>query len=329
MRLLFLIFVALYLAVTASATPQVPDRPIIPENLDYSDALEVLLERSENEIDLAWSKLVIDELVGSEMTIEGTEAQISEIARQATMISGSTATDQVKVAALRRVIYEAGNWNSDKPFSYDFDNPNGRLAQNKTISEYLSTRRGNCVNMPILFLLTGERMGLKMNLTTSPRHAFVQFEDRESGKIIHLEPTSGALPQRIAWQRKVLPMTDRAIETGMYMQRLNKRQQVAAMAETLLQALVEQNNPEERLEVSAIMLAVFPEFDIALLHTQDAHQKIIERDFQSRFPTPDLIPSELMPIFISHAQGRDQALTRLYELGWQPARDTPETYIPN
>lgn len=327
MRALFLMFLIGNFCLAAIATPQTPQRPNVPENRDYSDTLTALL--SEPEADLIWSKLVIDNLVDPNVSIGESEVYISEIARQATLLTGSATTDQAKVAALRTVIYESGDWNSNRPFSYDFENPNGRLAKNKTILEYVNTRRGNCVNMPILFLLVGDKMGLKINLTTAPRHAFVQFEDRDRDELIHLEPTSGALPQRIMWQRKVLPMTDQAIETGMYMQRLNDRQQIAAMAETLLQALVEQNNPEERLEVAAIMLSVFPEFDIALLHTQDAHQKIIVRDFQARYPTPDLIPPELQAEFVSHARGRDQALTRLYELGWQPARDTPETFVPD
>lgn len=313
----------------ACATPQYTARPSVPENRDYSDTLAVLLSVPEDQIDLTWSKLVIDQLVDAETSIVQTEIQVSELVRQTLLISGAATTDQAKVSALRTVIYEPGGWNSNRPFSYDFDNPNGRLAKNKTISEYLETRRGNCVNMPILFLLAGEKMGLQMNLTTAPRHAFVQFKDRESGKVIHLEPTSGALPQRIVWQRKVLPMTDRAIETGMYMKQLTKRQQVAAMAETLLQALVEQDDHEERLGVASLMLEVFPEFDIALLHSQDAHQKIIVRDFQSRYPTPDQIPPEMLPIVASHAQQRDRALNQLYTLGWQPAQDAEGVILPN
>jgi hypothetical protein len=39
-------------------------------------------------------------------------------------------------------------------------------VRDKLISTYLATRRGNCVSMPILVLLVGERMGLDLSLST-------------------------------------------------------------------------------------------------------------------------------------------------------------------
>lgn len=44
-------------------------RPVLPENQDYSDTLQVLLNVPEDEIDLTWSKLVIDELIDEQADI--------------------------------------------------------------------------------------------------------------------------------------------------------------------------------------------------------------------------------------------------------------------
>lgn len=329
MRRLFVPVMLIACACSAYAFPTSQNRPILPDNRDYSGTLKVLMQLPNESIDLEWSKLVIDNLVDPDADIASTVSAIDAISNSALKKAGPNPSDEKKLNALRDVIYASGAWNNDEPLSYDFENPNGRLAKNKTIAEYLHTRRGNCINMPALFMLAGQRMGLQLNITTAPRHVFVQYEDRTSGKLVHLEPTSGALPQRIVWQRQVLPMTDKAIETGMYMKQLSKHQQIAVFAETLLQALLEQDDPEERLQVAELMLSVFPQSDVALLHTYTAHQAIIERDFQSKYPDPRDIPLKEYQLFGAHAQSRDAALQKVHDLGWQRAVSTPQTYIPN
>ena len=66
--------------------------------------------------------------------------------------------------------------------------------RNKLISTYLATRRGNCVSMPILMLIIGERMGLDLALSTAPLHIFIRH--REGGREVNLEATSGGHPAR-------------------------------------------------------------------------------------------------------------------------------------
>ena len=311
-----------------SAHSEIRSRPEIPDDGDFSDTLDVLLRLEESDIDLAWSKLVMDSLIQPGVDASHSEQTIQSLAEVAISMAGPAATDQQKIGALRTVIYEPGPWNSQQPFSYDFDNPNGRLAKNKTLHEYIATRKGNCVNMPILFMLVGERMGLDLNITTAPRHVFVQFDDSDSDELIHLEPTSGALPQRIVWQRKVLPMTDRAIESGMYMKALSKREQVSTMAETLLQALREQEDFDEMLEVAELMSSAYPQSDIALLNAADASRKLIQREILPLYRTSDAMPPEVRAKFDRLALIHDNALAQLEYLGWRPAQVTEHVVIP-
>jgi hypothetical protein len=136
-----------------------------------------------------------------------------------------------KLSALRRVIYESGAWNGGRPFAYDHADPLGQNVRNKLIATYLATRRGNCVSMPVLVLIVGERMGLNLALSTAPLHIFLRHTE-ESGREINLEATSGAHPARTLWYRQNLPMTDRAIESGLYMRTLSRWEAVAHMAST-------------------------------------------------------------------------------------------------
>jgi len=319
---------ALVFTYAGSGTGEELPHPSVPSGADESEIVAALLSVPNEEIDLAWSKLVIDHVVDPEVDVNATLAKLDLLATVAAAHAGANADAPQKVAALRDVIYKAGPWNVGKPFAYDFDDPNGMQASHKTLDWYLKTKRGNCVNMPVLFLAVSERMGVEMNITTAPRHVFLQFDNSANGKVEHLEATSGAQPQRIVWQRTVLPMTDRAIESGMYMKRLSKRQQVAAMAEILLHRLVEADDQAERIEVAELMLKEFPELDVALMHLADAYRIQISRRFAANYPTEESMPLSERLVFEEWANAHDMAVDRLVSLGWQRAQATEFTSIP-
>jgi len=91
------------------------------------------------------------------------------------------------------------------------------LGQNPThdlLTSYLASRKGNCVSMPILFVILGERLGLNVTLSTAPLHVLVKYTDAQSGVTYNLEATSGGGFTRDAWYRQNLPMTDVAIANG-------------------------------------------------------------------------------------------------------------------
>lgn len=312
---------------TLCASAQV-SRPALPEDRDLSETLRALLSVPEADIDLTWSKLVIDTLIDPEADIEEGLAKIDSIAARVQQLAGEDASAARRVAFLRAYIYEAGPWNDHQPYSYDFDDPSGMMASHKSLNRYLTTQRGNCINMPFLFLVVGERMGIEMNVTTAPRHVFVQFEDPITGEVQHLETTSGAQPQRIVWQRHVLPMTDRSIESGMYMQRLSKRQQITVMAEALLQLAREQGDHVERLELAALILEQFPQSDFALLNVMDASRSLIQREILPKHPHPNEMPSAVLRQFEEWAMNHDGALDALQSYGWQPAVQNENVILP-
>ena len=69
-------------------------------------------------------------------------------------------TTEGKLNGLIQYLYHPGEWNDNKPFQYDLDDPLGtKKPNNKLISNYLKTRKGNCVSMPILVQSLGERLG--------------------------------------------------------------------------------------------------------------------------------------------------------------------------
>ena len=302
--------------------------PALPEDQDPSGTLSALLGPQESKIDLTLSKLIVDSLVDKDAEIDNIRGKIDVLAETAQELVGPDASDADKVAALRSVIYTPGPWNAQSAFDYDFDNPNGRDAEDQTLAQYLETKRGNCVNMPILFLAVAEQMDIEMNITTAPQHVFLQFENDETSELQHLEATSGAWPQRIVWQRQVLPMTDRAIESGMYMKRLTPREQVSVMGEILLHKLQQKGDQKERVEVAEVMLDVFPQNDIALLHAQDAYARLIASEYEAKYPSIEAIPDDKREQFDHWSERFYETRTSLDTLGWQPRVQTDQVALP-
>jgi len=300
---------AIFIATIATSAHG-QDRP------DYSDTLNTLL--LDNTISLTEAKLTIDALIDPEMDQTGVKAHISGMATQATVLAGSKASANEKVLALKKLIYKSGPWNRENPFGYDFDDPQGRVAKSKTLASYIDTRKGNCVSMPLLFLAVADEMGVDLNITTAPQHMFIQFENPETGEVQHLETTSGADPQRLAWQRKVLPMTDKAVESGMYMKRLTRNEMIAVMGETLLQDVYERDDQAERYEVADLILREYPQSDVALLHIRHAATTMIQREIISKHPDPASIPDGLRSKFETWARADYEAEQALNNFGWKP-----------
>jgi regulator of sirC expression with transglutaminase-like and TPR domain len=322
---LILLLISSPLAYANADTSQ----PTLPENDDPSDTLQILLNVPEAEIDLTWSKLVIDELIDQNANLENDLKDVEAIAAKIMSHAGEGSDASTRVELLRSYIYKSGSWNAFKPYSYDFDDPMGLSASHKSLNHYLTTRKGNCINMPFLFLAVAERMGVEMNVTTAPRHVFIQFDNPQTGKVEHLEATSGAQPQRIVWQRQVMPITDRSLESGMYHQRLNKRQQVAVMGEALMHKAYEDGDHSERLEIATLILDVFPQADAALLHSMGAFRDMIREQIAPLYAHPSEMPPQVFAQFEKWAMAHDAHEAKLLDYGWQPAKPNPNVVMPN
>jgi regulator of sirC expression with transglutaminase-like and TPR domain len=292
--------------------------PAVPGISDSSDLLQFLVSQPENEIDLLWSALVVDKYINPEIDVERTYHQIEGMANQIKLMIGRNASMKEKISAIRKYVYSAGAWNNHASFSYDFDNPQGRLAVHKTLDYYLTSRRGNCVSMPLLFLVLAEQLDVEMTLITAPRHLQVQYIDPDTGKAVNLETTSGVNPSRPEWLKTQLHWNDRAVETGMYLKPLTKKQIVAEMGATLLQRLHdERQDYKEDIDVALVMLEKYPESDVPLLHLYASSQQILAREFAPKYETLNLMSPEVRAEAIKRVTMRDKALDALTALGYR------------
>ena len=263
------------------------------------------------------AKLALDDLISPTPTAVARE--ISILVDAVRQMAGPNPTVPYKVAAIRRVIYQRGAWNGNRPFGYDLADPFGLRVENKLLSTYMRTRLGNCVSMPTLFMILAERVGLEASFVVAPLHVFVRFTHPERGPT-NVEATSGAHLARNEWYREKMPMTDRAIESGIYMRALTKAEGVALLATTVLDYLERERRYQDVVDVADVILKANPRDALTMVKKGTAFGHILQAEFLNRYPSPASIPPGLRSRYLMLADLNRRAFEDAERLGWEPAQ---------
>ncbi len=292
------------------------------------ERLKALLALPEDQINVAEVKLNIDQIVKPSIDIEASLNKIDDMVTEIKSMLPESPTASETLLALKRYLYESGEWNNYQPFQYNFDDPLGTNINHKLLPTYIESRKGNCVSMPFLFIALGERLGLDLNIATAPLHFFVKFNDPDTGSTYNLETTSGANLSRDSWYRQQMPMTDQAIQNGIYLRALNKQEMVAAMAKVVAEHYAEQGQYEIVIELSELLLQQNPRDAELLTKKGSAYYKLLEQHYIKRYPDPKLIPKNQQGYFRYLSDNNRFWFAKAESMGWrQPTSDYDEKYL--
>jgi regulator of sirC expression with transglutaminase-like and TPR domain len=282
-----------------------------------SHTIREVLGRPDVRLDYLDAATTFDRLMDKASDTAATRATVARLVDAARQMAGPRPSDAYKLAAVRKAMYDAGAWNNDRAFSYDLHDPFGAQVRSKMLSTYVQTRKGNCVSMPTLFLIVADRMGLNVRLAAAPLHLFVRYTD-PAGVDHNLEATSGGHKARDEWYRQQLPMTDRSIESGIYMRTLSKRETVAAMASSVMDFLMTERRYQQAVDVADAILAANPRDAYAMVKKGSAMAHLMQTEYHDRYPDPALVPPALVPRYRLLAEGNQKAFSDAEALGWAP-----------
>ncbi|MCK9345058.1 MAG: hypothetical protein M0P64_02955 [Candidatus Pacebacteria bacterium] len=266
----------------------------VPSSAAFANDLspiQAMLRLPENQIDLGKAKLTIDKMIDPSIDIMANLKKIDSMVANIQMGLLFNASSPEKLQVLRTYLYTANPWNGQRPYQYDLADPYGEDISHKLLPSYLESRKGNCVSMPFLFIILGQRLGLEVTAATAPEHIFVKYKANNEGWI-NLEATSGANTARDVWLRQQMPMTDEAIANGVYLRPLSKKETVALMTDTLIEHYMHKHQYEKAIEASDMVLEYSPKAVNAMLHKGASYARLIKDRFINKYPRPDLIPLE-------------------------------------
>jgi regulator of sirC expression with transglutaminase-like and TPR domain len=274
-----------------------------------------VLSRPDTGLDYLEAAIAFDRLIDTHSDVAASRFMVARLTDAARQMAGPRPSDAYKFAAVRQAIYVAGAWNYGRPFSYDLADPLGMQIKSKMLSTYVRSRKGNCVSMPTLFLIVADRMGLKVRLGAAPLHLFVRYTD-PMGAEHNLEATSGGHEARTEWYRTHLPMSDRAIESGIYMRTLTKRETIAAMATSVMDFLLSERRYQEASDVADAILAANPRDTYAMVKKGTALAGLMQAEFVEKYPNPALIPPALRARYATLAAANGKVFRDAEALGW-------------
>lgn len=230
--------------------------------------------------------------------------------------------------AVRKYLYEAGAWNNNQPYHYNFDDPKGTKVINKLLPTYLVTKKGNCISMPLLFIVLGQRLGIEVTASTAPLHVLVKYTDSDTGQSYNLETTSGANPARDVWYQQTKRITDQALVNKIYLQKLSKRETVAVMAQVLAEDYYDKQEYEKAMMVSDVVLKYYKNDVDSMLMKGTLFYRLLAKHYLGKYPAPYLIPMEERPYFEFLSINNRYWFEKAEALGWrEPTKEDEANYL--
>ena len=295
-------------------------RPGITAPAGPAAVVAQVLAASDRDLDYTRAKIAFDRLVDPSFSDAEILAELDRLAQAAKAMAGTAGGEKSLLVALQREIYEPGPWNDNRPFSYDHADPFGHDLRNQLLATYLQTREGNCVSMPMLYLVLADRLGLVgAHLAEAPLHFFIRYVTA-SGREFNLETTSGAHTARDEWYRQNLPMTDKAVSSGLYLRALSRREAVATMADIVVENLLKHGRYDDAIAVSDVILRNAPLNAHVMAKRGTAFAKLLDAEFAQKYERPDLISPALQSRYAFLAAQNQAAFAAAEALGWQPVK---------
>lgn len=324
--MLWALFIALICVTSAHAQRATAPAPDYVTNLKQ---ILALLELPDNRIDLAHAELSIDQMIDPSIDIDATLKKLDAMAAEIKRKLPPRPSSVDKVQALREYLYVKGEWNRHQPFQYDFSDPKGTRVHNKLLPNYLASKKGNCVSMPFLFIVLGQKLGIDVTAAEAPSHVFVKYRN-ETGQWFNLETTSTGGPTADASYHAQAPMTNEAIANGVYMRPLTKKETVTVMLTTLLQHYAQQRHYGQVIAVASLILKYHPKSVAALLYRGGAYGRLFDAGMQEFEEMRGMVPfpPEERALLQHYAKSNQADFERAEALGWRvPTPEDDQRYL--
>lgn len=275
----------------------------------------------DGQVNFADAKLAIDKMIDPSTDKAAIRSELDRWERAIRSNVPAGADGRQTLDALLKTLYEPGPWNDGSPFRYDLDDPLGKQPANKRLATYLATRKGNCVSMPILVAILGQRLGLTITLSTAPEHVMAMFADDAQQAWVYIEATGGGYKRDESYIRDT-GISQTALDNEIYLRPLRSHEAVGVIASTLMEHFAREGNGDALMALADLALTANPKDTVAMIWKANATYLLIESRYQRKYPNAADIPKDLVPDYQRLSRENLAWFEEAEALGW--VQKTPE-----
>ena len=224
-----------------------------PEQSPAPEALfRRMLDRPEEEIDLAEAALLIAKNAYRDLDVPGYLARIGELASKLSAQLPEDGTEYSRIVALNRFLFDDQGFAPSVENYYD--------PRNSFLNEVLERRVGIPLSLSILYIEVGRRIGLPLQGVSFPGHFLVKCTLKEG--VVIIDPYCGGITLSLQDLQQRLRETrggevSRAIVAAMLVA-ANKREILARMLRNLKGIYLDQRDYVRALSAIDWIIAVTP-----------------------------------------------------------------------
>ncbi len=174
-------------------TPSLWAQSVGPIGIPTDPNVQLIAHFANGRVDYAQVQAAIEKMANPAFDTAAFDAALAHWATVIQKRIPAHAKPTQVMEAMGEVLYTPGPWNDQHPFTYDLSDPLAKNNATRFVSAYLRTRKGNCVSMPTLLVILGQKLGLNMTLARAPEHEFARLQDT-NGRWFNIEATSPASP---------------------------------------------------------------------------------------------------------------------------------------
>lgn len=225
---------------------------------------------------------------------------INKMVAEAKQVVSRSTNPDYRIRALNTYLFQT------KKFNYDFDDPLGENIENRLLPGLLDTKKGNCVSLPLLYVIIGQKLGFPVYAVNAPDHLFVRYVD-QSLKQQNIETTNGGGHGPNSQYKRDLKISPKAIQRGAYLKTLSNKE---LLGELLAQNAVywgRQGNNKKALAYAKVAIKLNPfapeGFDLmGRIHLRLAKENLRQAELEASLPIPTKNKNQFVKIELLQAQ---------------------------
>lgn len=193
--------------------------------------------------------------------------RIALLSGQVRTLVGERKDPEYRIRAINQVLYR------ENRFAYDKADPLGTQLDASSLWRLLSTKKGNCVSLPVLWYAVAEQLSYPVAVVEAPHHFFLRYDDGEFSS--NIEATSGG--GEVSNERIILDLgvSQEAISSGAMMRSLSKRELLGSLIAEVAARLMGDWNIGLAARLSELALKAHPRstaatWNLALAYNYEA-----------------------------------------------------------